>query len=82
MTKRFRRRLFYSLFLIFLITGAGLVAYSHGWRIDLANFTIQKTGGIYILIFLVFVIKFTKLKLRGIFRREALGGTASLVSEC
>ncbi len=48
MTKKFRRRLFYLLLIIFLITGVGAVFYSRGWRLNLEKFTIEKTGAIYI----------------------------------
>lgn len=46
MTSRKRRLLFYGFFILFLIIGFGVVAFSFGWRIDFENFGIKKTGGI------------------------------------
>jgi hypothetical protein len=57
MTIKTRRLLFYSAFILFIITGLGAVFYSWGWRINLKNEDcsvktlancFQKTGGVYI----------------------------------
>ena len=48
MTRKTGRVLFIIFFFIFIIIGVGAVFYSLGYRIDLSNFKIQKTGAIYI----------------------------------
>ncbi|MBI5079449.1 PD40 domain-containing protein, partial [Candidatus Wolfebacteria bacterium] len=48
MTIRFRRLIFYSLFIIFIPLSAGIILYSQGWRFDFKTFSAQKTGAIYI----------------------------------
>lgn len=48
MSINFRRKLFLSFVLLFLIVGTGIIYYSQGFRIDLASFSIKKTGAIYI----------------------------------
>lgn len=40
--------LFYTFVALFLVLGAGVLAYSYGWRIDFETGTVQKIGAIYI----------------------------------
>lgn len=48
MPHRTRLVLFYSFVILFLALGAGVLAYSYGWRIDLETRTLQKIGAIYV----------------------------------
>ncbi|MEK7482145.1 MAG: hypothetical protein AAB464_02020 [Patescibacteria group bacterium] len=48
MSFRFRRFLFYSFFLFFVLASVGIVMYASGWRIDFGILAIKKTGGLYI----------------------------------
>ena len=48
MTLKTRRVFFYSLILVFLFAGAGLVFYSNGWRIDWETMEISQSGGLFI----------------------------------
>ncbi|MEK7555272.1 MAG: hypothetical protein AAB516_00395 [Patescibacteria group bacterium] len=48
MTLKTRRFLFYGLFFIFILSGAGAILYSNGWRFNPASFHFKKTGAIYI----------------------------------
>ncbi len=48
MTRRARKMLFYGLFALFLVGGTGTVLYAQGWRIDLATFTTEKVGAIFV----------------------------------
>lgn len=51
MDKSWRRRLFYFLILAFVVLGAGLLFYSQGYRIDFAQFDLNKVGAIYVRTF-------------------------------
>ncbi len=48
MTLKNRRKIFYSLIVIFGILGAGLVSYSMGWRFDFETFQFKKSGGLLV----------------------------------
>ncbi|MBI1839099.1 MAG: PEGA domain-containing protein [Candidatus Colwellbacteria bacterium] len=48
MSIRTRRALFYLLTLMFMASGALLVAYGIGTRLDFKTFSFKKTGGIYV----------------------------------
>ncbi|MDD4761611.1 MAG: PEGA domain-containing protein [Candidatus Pacebacteria bacterium] len=48
MTRKVRRLLFYFLFAAFILIGTLVVFYSMGWRVDLDDFTLKQTGGIFI----------------------------------
>lgn len=48
MTHRFRKKLFGGFVLIFILAGFSIVYYSQGYRVDVSNFSIVKTGAIYI----------------------------------
>ncbi|MEK7453078.1 MAG: hypothetical protein AAB614_02475 [Patescibacteria group bacterium] len=48
MTIRTRRILFFTSFLIFLITSPAIIMYSLGYKLNIENFKIQKTGGIFV----------------------------------
>lgn len=48
MTLRKRWVIFYLLALVFLISGAGLLSYSNGWRLDLETLKVSKTGGLFV----------------------------------
>ncbi len=48
MTLRTRRIIFYGLILVFIPLSFGIIFYSQGWRFDAENFSIAKTGAIYI----------------------------------
>src|SRR3989344_4090625 len=48
MTKKGRRRLFYSLVAVFFLVGAGAIFYAQGWRFDFTSLTFKKIGAIYI----------------------------------
>ena len=48
MSFRFRRFLFYTFFLFFVITSFGIIIYAYGWRIDFGILAFKKTGGLYI----------------------------------
>jgi len=43
-----RKRIFYVFILLFVVTGALVVLYAEGWRINLSTFEAEKAGGIYI----------------------------------
>ena len=51
MTRSTRRRIFYTLVVLFIIVGGGMVFYADGWRLDFRNWHITKIGGIYIRAF-------------------------------
>jgi hypothetical protein len=48
---RTRRLILYSLLVVFLIAGTGLVYYAQGWRLDFKTFTLARVGGIYVRTF-------------------------------
>jgi hypothetical protein len=48
MTLRTRRVIFYGLFFVFFPISIGVIFYSQGWRFDFENFSVKKTGAIYI----------------------------------
>lgn len=48
MSFRFRRFLFYSFFLFFVLASFGIAMYASGWRIDFGILAVKKTGGLYI----------------------------------
>jgi hypothetical protein len=48
MTLSFRRKLFVFFVILFILTGIVFIYYSQGYRINFDNFSIQKTGAIYI----------------------------------
>lgn len=48
MTLKTRRAIFYTLFTIFIPLSLGVIFYSQGWRINFENFSVSKTGAIYI----------------------------------
>ncbi len=48
MIKQWRRRLFYSLTVVFILLGAGAVFYAQGWRLDIKSFAAKKVGAIYV----------------------------------
>jgi hypothetical protein len=48
MTLRTRRRIFYTLVVLFFIVGGGVVFYAYGWRIDFTTWHFEKIGGIYV----------------------------------
>jgi hypothetical protein len=48
MVKKWRKRLFYSLIILFILLGAGGVLYAQGWRLDIKSFTAKKVGAIYV----------------------------------
>ncbi len=48
MTLRERRILFYSLILVFLVLGTGVILYAQGLRLDPQTFQVTKVGGIYV----------------------------------
>ncbi|MBM3257424.1 MAG: PEGA domain-containing protein [Candidatus Liptonbacteria bacterium] len=43
-----RRRLFYGFCIAFLVIGTSTVLYTQGWRVDFANWSIKKVGGIFV----------------------------------
>lgn len=48
MTLNFRRFLFISFVIIFTLAGIVVIYYTKGYRIDFSNFSVTKTGGVYI----------------------------------
>lgn len=48
MSLKFRRFLFYALFLFFSLASFGTIMYANGWRIDFGILSVRKTGGLYI----------------------------------
>lgn len=48
MTLHTRRKIFYTLVLLFFVLGAGVVLYAEGWRLDFGTWHFEKVGGIYI----------------------------------
>ncbi|KKQ22338.1 hypothetical protein A2999_02120 [Candidatus Wolfebacteria bacterium RIFCSPLOWO2_01_FULL_38_11] len=48
MTLKTRRFLFLGLFIVFIPLSIGVILYSNGWRFNFDNFSIKKTGAIYI----------------------------------
>ncbi len=48
MTTRIRTLLFYVLLAFFITGGGSAIFYSQGWRIDFAEFTLQRTGAIFV----------------------------------
>lgn len=48
MTLNFRRFLFVLFVIIFALAGIVIVYYTKGYRIDFSNFSVVKTGGVYI----------------------------------
>ena len=48
MTLRTRRRMFYTLVLLFFIIGGAVVLFAEGWRLDFFSWQFEKIGGIYI----------------------------------
>jgi len=48
MTQRFRRKLFGGFVVLFVLTSFVIICYSQGYRIDFSNYTITKTGAVYI----------------------------------
>ncbi len=48
MTIQFRRKLLAFFVALFIILGVGTLYYSQGYRIDFSNWTIEKTGAVYI----------------------------------
>ena len=48
MTKKFKRTLFITAFLFFLVSAPTLIFYSQGYRFDFANKKIVKTGGLFL----------------------------------
>lgn len=48
MTLKKRRFLFYFLILVFCVSGAALIFYSTGWRLDLETKQISRLGGLFI----------------------------------
>jgi hypothetical protein len=48
MTLRTRRKIFYTLVVLFFVLGGGVVFYAQGWRLDFSTWHFEKIGGIYI----------------------------------
>ncbi|MFA6136024.1 MAG: hypothetical protein WC705_01560 [Candidatus Paceibacterota bacterium] len=48
MTLPFRRKLFYSFLVIFLLIGTGVIYYSQGYRFDFSTLSATKTGAVYV----------------------------------
>jgi hypothetical protein len=48
MTLRTRRKIFYTLVVLFFVLGSGVVLYAQGWRLDFSAWRLEKIGGIYV----------------------------------
>lgn len=48
MQKTSRRKLFYSLVILFFLIGGSTIFYIEGWRVDIVTLSIQKIGAIYV----------------------------------
>ena len=48
MLKSTRRKIFYTLVVLFIVLGAGIIAYADGWRLDFATWHMEKVGQIYV----------------------------------
>ena len=48
LTIRTRRKIFYTLVLLFIVLGGGVVLYAQGWRLDFTTWHFEKIGGIYV----------------------------------